>query len=83
MDPVQIPRATHVLGKPVDWPAEKPCGGLPIRATTQGGMPVLLSRWQPTAAELRMLNAGGSVELAVYDSSHPPVSIVAVQAGQP
>lgn len=40
---------------------------------------VFYSRWEPTPEELILLNAGGSVELAVISANghHPPVSLIA------
>ncbi len=42
-----------------------------------------ISRWELTPEELEMLNQGGSVELWVDSSSHPPVFITtAPQVGE-
>lgn len=45
----------------------------------------LVTRWEPTPDELKMLNEGGSVELWVWGTrSHPPVMLQAAKhAGDP
>lgn len=66
MIPRRIANATKVLGAPADWDQSKgKCGGLAIRIveTTQGI--ACESAWEPTPAELEMLNNGGSVVLRV------------------
>ncbi|RFP19180.1 hypothetical protein [Duganella sp. BJB475] len=65
-----------VLGAPAGWnQAEVPCSALPITRTECEGMPAVVSYWKPTAEELAMLNAGGSVALWVCGDSMPPVSL--------
>ncbi|GBR39770.1 hypothetical protein AA101099_1809 [Neoasaia chiangmaiensis NBRC 101099] len=34
-----------------------------------------VSRWEPTPAELEMLNRGGSVEVWIMGAAHPPIMI--------
>lgn len=36
----------------------------------------MVSRWEPSPSELALLNAGGSVDLWVLGTNHPPVSLV-------
>lgn len=70
--------ATRVLGKPRDWNEEKNgrCGSLPIcDIVTPDGLPVMVSAWVPTAAELKRLVAGQPVYLWIYGHSHPPVAL--------
>jgi hypothetical protein len=85
MEPGIIPRATRDLAKPRDWNEQEhgECGSLLVRDDTLQGQPVMLSRWVPTPVELRMLNAGGSVELMIVGQVHPPVSLVARGPGEP
>ena len=65
-----------VLGAPKGWDqGEVPCGALPITRTECDGLPCVVSYWKPTADELAMLNAGGSVALWVAGTSMPPVML--------
>lgn len=76
MNKVQHPSNNAVLGAPAGWnQAELPCGALPITRTEVGGQPVVVSYWRPTAWELAVLNAGGSVALSVLGTTMPPVSV--------
>lgn len=63
-------------GAPADWDPKKDgeCGSLPVRVINSQGQTLLKgddyalawgceSAWQPTPAELEMLNAGGNVIL--------------------
>ena len=85
MEPSIIPRATRDLAKPVGWDEKRDgkCGSLLVRDDVENGIHIIRSRWIPDEVELRMLNAGGSVELAIYGPAHPPVSLVARGAGEP
>lgn len=51
--------------------------GLPIKDAilNVGGVefPVMISAWEPTPEDLRILNEGGKIYLAVFGKSHPPV----------
>lgn len=72
----QHPSNNGVLGAPAGWDqAELPCGALPITRTDVDGRPAIVSFWKPTAEELAMLNAGGSVALWVLGHTMPPVSM--------
>lgn len=69
---------THFLGAPAGWkPENGSCVGLAVR---QEG-PVWVSAWEPTPAELALLNAGGSVILSVY-GGQPPVSLTVEEAAE-
>ena len=65
-------------GAPNGWDAELDgeCGALPIRVLTDedGRVRHCESAWEPTAAELELLNRGHSVILRVWDWQ-PPVSL--------
>lgn len=80
MIPKRHPNTTHWLGAPKGWePGEHgTCGHLAIAAVQHPAGVAMLSRWEPTPAELELLNAGGSIELSVIGGSHPPVSLIAV-----
>lgn len=73
----RIRGATRNLGKPADWDDEKGrCVSLPIRdEVLAGGIPAMLSSWQPTPDELARLAAGAPVWLRVIGTSHPPVML--------
>lgn len=68
-----LTNATRRLGAPVNWDHEHDgiCHTLEI-CDRSGWM---LSAWKPTEAELRELNEGGVVVLAVQGTSHPVVGL--------
>lgn len=73
---VRIEGCTAVLGAPKDWDSSKgQCVGLPVRQELTEQGPQYRSRWQPTQAELELLNQGGAIELVVCGNGHPPVWI--------
>lgn len=41
--------------------------------------PKLTSTWLPDEEDLAMLNAGGGVELVVWGTGHPPVSLAVAE----
>ena len=73
----RIPNATRNLGKPADWDDSKGnCVSLPIQdVVLSGGIPAMLSSWQPTPDELERLKAGASVTLTIVGRAHPPVML--------
>lgn len=77
MKPLPIKGQTRDLGKPRNWDDAKlgHCGSLSIRDENFNGMPVMVSLWKPDAEELRVLNAGGGVQLHVFGNVHPPVAV--------
>ena len=76
MNKHQHPTNNAVLGAPKDWnQAELPCSALPITRTQVEGMDAVVSYWKPTAEELAVLAAGGSIELAVLGVTMPPVML--------
>jgi hypothetical protein len=70
-----IPGYTTRLGPPEDMPD---CNPLFVRLVG----PCLVSRWEPTPAELQLLVEGGSVELWVH-GQQPPVALIAVARDAP
>lgn len=67
---------TRQLGKPPDWPEDKPCQSLAIRDTTSTeGDPVMGSAWIPTPEELERLKAGAHIHLWIWGTGHPPVAL--------
>lgn len=81
MIPVRHPHTTRDLGAPSNWPTEAagPCGTLPIADTIGDAGPVMESIWEPTPAELAVLNAGGFVVLGISGTAHPVVFLTACQ----
>jgi hypothetical protein len=76
MNNFQHPSNNDVLGAPKGWnQAELPCDALAITRSEYGGMLVVKSYWRPSAEELAVLNAGGSVELAVLGHTMAPVML--------
>lgn len=73
-----IAGATRTLGKPENWDDERDgkCAGLPILdAQMPDGQAVMISAWQPTPEDLKVLQQGGSVYLWVFGRSHPVVAM--------
>jgi hypothetical protein len=76
MDFVSHPSNNLLLGAPSDWDQSKTsCGALPATRMEVDGNPVIVSFWKPTADELQQLQAGGTVALWVYGTSHPVVAV--------
>lgn len=69
--------ATRRLGAPKDWNYEKDgiCWGLDV-IDHDGYM---VSLWQPSPAELELLNQGKPVQLWVMGTGHPPVNLQVVE----
>lgn len=76
MIPAMIQGATRNLGAPKNWTAEDGiCRGLPIRDDNGGGQNLMTSAWEPTPAELDLLNKGAKIYLTIVGTGHPPVSL--------
>jgi hypothetical protein len=71
----RIDGATRELGKPKDWPADKPCMTLPVRDMNVNGEHVMASAWQPEPDEVARISNGASVRLWVLGGAHPPVAL--------
>lgn len=81
MRPTQHPSNNRVLGAPKGWDQkELPCGALPITDMVYENIPHVVSFWRPTADELAVLNAGGTVALWITGHTMPPVSLGAEPA---
>lgn len=80
MIPKRHPETTRYLGAPVGWQPETDghCAHLAISDVQTEAGPAMESRWEPTPADLAILNAGGSIELRILGTGHPPVSLIAV-----
>lgn len=82
MNKMQHPSNNAVLGAPAGWDQEQlPCSALPVTRTEWDGVPAVVSFWKPTAEELALLAAGGSVALWIVGQTMPPVSL-AVEPGR-
>lgn len=68
---------TRVLGKPQDWDDEAfgECVGLPVVDIECGNVTAMISLWQPTEDEIKLICAGEPIQLCVFGQSHPPVSV--------
>jgi hypothetical protein len=76
MNKHQHPSNNDVLGAPVGWnQGDLTCAALPITRAKFGDMEAVVSYWRPSAEELAVLNAGGSVELAILGRTIPPVML--------
>lgn len=77
MIPARIENCTRALGAPVGWTPETSgqCVGLPIRDEVHGDIPVMISAWEPTPAEIAAIVGGAKVMLKVVGGAHPPVLI--------
>lgn len=75
--PVRIRNCTRVLGAPQGWTPDTsgPCCSLPIRDEVQGDLPVMISSWEPTPAELTAIAAGATIKLRIVGTGHPPVML--------
>lgn len=73
MIPMRIAGATAYLGAPKGWKPDDDgkCVHLAVRQVGN----VFESAWEPTPAELALLNAGGSIVLRVV-GGQPPVMLV-------
>lgn len=79
---LRIEGATHVLGPPRNWNAERDgdCGEMAVRVVNTAGPPRFESAWEPTPDELAALNAGAPVILSVV-GGQPPVYLYVRPAG--
>lgn len=71
---------THKFGEPERWDETKygHCSPLAVRVSTLEGAQICETAWEPTPAELKMLNSGASVILRVM-GNQPPVSLFVEQ----
>lgn len=78
MIPKRIAGATRYLGAPKGWnpDTDGDCSHLAIQDTMlDGGMPVMVSAWEPTPRELSAMQAGRPVYLQIVGTAHPPVMV--------
>jgi len=67
---------TKVLGAPPDMP-EPACSPLPVMEVTDQNGIWSVSFWKPSAEELEMLSAGGSITcwIRATDDAHPVIGL--------
>lgn len=76
MNKHQHPSNNDVLGAPKGWDqGALPCAALPITRAKFGDMEAVVSYWRPSAEDLAVLNAGGSIELSILGRTMPPVML--------
>lgn len=69
--------------KPADQPGAKRWGGpnyadLPVVHATQEGLPVMVTAWELTEAEVAQVVDSGRIWLMVAGEVHPPVMLTTV-----
>lgn len=71
-----IEGATKILGAPKDWePEHGACAGLPVKeVVTENGV-FLVSAWEPTPEEIRLIISGESIKLWIRGPGHPVVAL--------
>lgn len=76
MEAVQFEQSNFVFKRPPDM-TEEQCGDLSVfRGKNEGGMPVIISCWQPTPEELEEINRTGKVWLSICGTGMPPVCVL-------
>lgn len=48
---------------------------LPVRDEVVDGVPYMVTAWEPTPEELKLLNAGAKIHLSILGNGHPPVKL--------
>lgn len=77
MKPVRHPSNTRELGAPAGWDQSGlPVEPLGITDTVIGGVPCVLSFWQPDAVDLANIAAGRPVGLSIVGRTMPPAALV-------
>lgn len=76
MEPQSIAEKTRSLGQPVNWrPEDGECATLDVVDITLQGVNVMLSQWLPSEEERQLIAKGAKVNLLVWGTGHPPVSV--------
>lgn len=76
MNPTQHPSNNDVLRPPAGATSDE-CRPLAITRVIYepSGMPAVVSYWQPSAEDLKLLAAGRSIYMSCWGSTHPPIAI--------
>lgn len=77
MDILHPANATRVLAVPQSWDSieQGDCSPLPVIDYEDGGQPWMLSVWRPSPEDLKALNEGHGITLAILGKSHPVVAV--------
>ncbi|HVR06913.1 MAG TPA: hypothetical protein VMW75_02600 [Thermoanaerobaculia bacterium] len=79
MEAASFNEANKLLSRPPDLTADQ-CEPLSVLGTvTSDGVPVIISCWKPTRAELQEIERTGRVWLMVYGIGMPPVALCGVK----
>ena len=73
MNSLEHPTHNRRLGAPPGM--QDSCRAMSVRDDVLAGAPVVVSHWRPTPDELRALNAGAVIALAVVGRTMPPVAM--------
>lgn len=77
MNPIRHPSNNRTLGAPVGWDQSGlPVEPLGVTDTVIGGVPCVLSFWQPDAVDLVNIAAGRPVGLSIVGRTMPPAALV-------
>ncbi len=74
MEPVKHSSHNFNYGPP-SGVSEEEIGNLSCRRELEDGYPLVTSHWKPSAEELEILNAGGTVRLGVNAAPIPPLRV--------
>lgn len=75
MFPASFDESNDALSKPVGMTADE-CQALSVwRGPTENGLPVVVSCWKPTAAEIEEIQRTGRIWLMVWGHTMPPVAV--------
>ena len=75
MHPIQHLSNNDVLQPPAGASVDE-CRALPITRVVYGsGVPGVVSYWQPSPEQLRLLAAGAAVWISVLGMTHPPLAL--------
>jgi len=80
MNPTKIKNATDILAEDQDEYGNLMIRREVIEVEVVGRVPVMRSRWKPTADEIAALMGGAEVELSILGNSHPPVILTVEEA---
>lgn len=78
MKPINFPESNFTFQKPEGWTDEQ-CSPLSVCKTIDANkVPIIISKWELNAEELKEVNKTQSVYLIVCGTSTPPVSVHAI-----
>lgn len=75
MQPIKFPQQNFVFTKPEGW-NEDECKDLPaFKGRDANGLPVIISKWALSTAEIAKINETGAVYLLIVGDTTPPASL--------